>query len=154
MKDLEKHLDSVNRAPAPKQQVRQYVVTAGDQVDEMLGAKLEEIGVQIPLTRLGGGFYLFGTRKIFAKIMNQRLVVRVGGGYMIIDEFLNTYSDMELIRINKMMEYEKVEVYEELKVYRKYKGDNPDAFKHIDPNKRTLIKSPKSKPRPSERGRF
>lgn len=138
----------------PAQKPVQYIVTPGDDIDEMLAAKLKEFGIQIPLTRLGGGFYLFGTRKIFAKIMNKKLVVRVGGGYMIIDEFLATYSDMELIRINKMMESESVEAYEELKIYKRYKDDNPEAFRKIDPNKRTLIKSPKSKLKAHERGRF
>jgi hypothetical protein len=35
---------------------------------------------------------MFGSRKIFAKIMNDKLVIRVGGGYMLIDEFLPTYG--------------------------------------------------------------
>lgn len=132
----------------------EFVPVPGDDLDALLAEKLRAYGVNIPLTRLGGGFYLFGTRKIFAKIMNGKLVVRVGGGYMVIDEFLATYSDMELIRINKMLENEGVEAYEELKVYKKYKDENPEAFKKIDPKKRTLIKSPKSKPKAHERGRF
>ena len=45
-------------------------------------------GCEVPLKRLGGGYYMFGTRKIFAKIMNDKLVVRVGGGYMTIEEFI------------------------------------------------------------------
>ena len=47
----------------------------------------------MPIKRLGNGFYLFGTRKIFAKIMNGKLVIRVGGGYMVIEEFIATYAD-------------------------------------------------------------
>jgi hypothetical protein len=31
---------------------------------------------------------MFGSRKVFAKIMNDKLVIRVGGGFMLIDEFL------------------------------------------------------------------
>ena len=42
---------------------------------------------------------MFGTRKIYAKIMNGRLVIRVGGGYMVIDEFIATYAEVE---VNKM----------------------------------------------------
>jgi len=47
----------------------------------------------VPIKRLGGGFYLFGLKKIFAKIMNGKLVIRVGGGYMIIEEFIQSYAD-------------------------------------------------------------
>jgi hypothetical protein len=42
----------------------------------------------IPIKRLGDGFYIFGTRKILVKLMNGKLVVRVGGGFMSIEEFL------------------------------------------------------------------
>ena len=144
-------LKELNKKPVKK---IEYIVVQGDDVDALLADAMRKYGVSIPLTRLGGGFYLFGTRKIYAKIMNGKLVVRVGGGYMVIDEFLATYSDMELIRINKMLEKEDVDAYEELKVYKKYKEENPEAFKKIDPRKRTLIKSPTSKMKPSERGRF
>ena len=37
--------------------------------------------IAVPIRRIGEGFYLFGTRKIFAKVLNNKLVVRVGGGY-------------------------------------------------------------------------
>ena len=147
-------LRELNKKPVKKAPEVVYMVTPSDDIDAMLAEKMREFGINIPLTRLGGGFYLFGTRKIFAKIMNNKLVVRVGGGYMVIDEFLATYSDMELIRINKMMENEGVDAYEELKVYKKYKDENPEAFKKLDPKKRTLIKSPKSKMKASDRGKF
>ena len=39
---------------------------------------------------------MFGSRKIFAKIMNDKLVIRVGGGYMVINEFLETYGTSEM----------------------------------------------------------
>ena len=38
--------------------------------------------VSVPIRRMEPGFYLFGTRKIYAKVLNNKLVVRVGGGYM------------------------------------------------------------------------
>ena len=146
---------NLEKKPAPVKAPKiEFVPVKGDDIDALLAEAMNQFECDIPLTRLGGGFYLFGTKKIFAKIMNGRLVVRVGGGYMVIDEFLATYSDMELIRINKMMSNEGVEVYEELKVYKKYKDENPEAFKCIDPRRRTIIKSPTSKPKPHERGRF
>lgn len=41
---------------------------------------------------------MFGTKKIYAKIMNNKLVVRVGGGFMGIEEFISTYGESELNR--------------------------------------------------------
>ena len=37
-----------------------------------------------------------------AKILNGKLVIRVGGGYMIIEEFIATYADGEMAKIAKM----------------------------------------------------
>jgi hypothetical protein len=42
---------------------------------------------------------MFGTKKIFAKILSNKLVVRVGGGFMGIDEFINTYGESEMTKI-------------------------------------------------------
>ena len=56
----------------------------------------------MPIRRLGGGFYLFGTRKIYAKVMNMKLVVRVGGGFMNFTEFIDTYALVELKKINEL----------------------------------------------------
>ena len=75
------------------------------------------------MTRLGEGYYIFGTRKIFMKIQNGRLVVRVGGGYMYIDEFLETYSQSELNHIDTQMSKEGVNRYEDLKIYKTYVED-------------------------------
>jgi hypothetical protein len=36
---------------------------------------------------------MFGTKKISAKAMNGKLFVRVGGGYLSIDEYIKTYGD-------------------------------------------------------------
>lgn len=38
---------------------------------------------------------MYGSKKIFAKIMNGKLIIRVGGGYMLIDEFLKNYAEQE-----------------------------------------------------------
>jgi hypothetical protein len=46
---------------------------------------------------------MFGSKKIFAKIMNGKLVIRVGGGYMLIDEFLRNYAQIERDKAMEMM---------------------------------------------------
>lgn len=79
-----------------------YKAVKGDEVDEMLAMYMKDCPV--PVKRLGGGFYLFGTRKIYAKIMNGKLVVRVGGGYMFISEFIASYSEPEINKLTKICE--------------------------------------------------
>ena len=74
----------------------------GDLLDEMIGQYIHQANCPVPIKRLGNGYYIFGTRKIYAKILNGKLVIRVGGGYMIIEEFINTYGEQELVKINKI----------------------------------------------------
>jgi DNA repair exonuclease SbcCD ATPase subunit len=75
--------------PKPK---FKYIPVKGDKVDEKMAGYMNNFDMNVPMQRLGDGQYMFGTRKVYAKIMNDKLVVRVGGGFMLIDEFLPTYG--------------------------------------------------------------
>ena len=88
-----------------------YKATKGDQMDEMLGQWINTHGCEFEIRRLGGGFYMFGEKKIYAKIINGKLIIRVGGGYMSIDEFMQHYGALELARQQRDYEIE----YESLK---------------------------------------
>jgi hypothetical protein len=80
-----------------------YKSIKGDLVDELLAKCLNQVNCPVPIKRLGNGYYMFGTKKIFAKIMNGKLVIRVGGGFMVIEEFIATYAEVEM---NKMRNLE------------------------------------------------
>merc|ERR1712086_1074952 len=77
-----------------------YTPIKGDKVDEKMAVYINNFDMDVPIQRLGDGQYMFGSRKIFAKIMNDKLVIRVGGGYMLIDEFLPTYGQQELDKLD------------------------------------------------------
>jgi len=47
------------------------------------------------------GHYKFGTKKITAVLVNERLMIRVGGGYMTAEEFITTYTPQEIIKVNR-----------------------------------------------------
>jgi len=76
-----------------------YTGQGGDDVDELLQDYLNHHDCAVPIQKLFDGTYLFGTRKITAKVLNGKLMVRVGGGYMSIDEFIDTYGETELKKI-------------------------------------------------------
>ncbi len=52
-----------------------YKAIKGDQIDELLANFLSISGCPIPIRRLGDGFYMFGSRKIYAKVINGKLVI-------------------------------------------------------------------------------
>jgi predicted RNase H-like nuclease (RuvC/YqgF family) len=84
----------------PKMRVK-YIPVKGDKTDERMAIYMNNFDLDVPMVRTGEGNYVFGTRKIFAKIMNEKLVIRVGGGFMLIEEFLPTYGQQELDKINQ-----------------------------------------------------
>lgn len=56
----------------------------------------------MPIRRLEPGYYLFGTKKIYAKVLNYKLVVRVGGGYMSFTEFIEQNAASEEKKIKEL----------------------------------------------------
>jgi len=108
IRELERQLnEKVEAPPPPKPEPPKrelYKAVKGDLVDELLAKYINKMGIPIPIKRLGDGYYLFGTKKILAKIMNGKLVIRVGGGYMSIEEFIAQYAEPELIKVNQLKE--------------------------------------------------
>jgi len=98
--ELEKKITGVERMKKPTAPV--YKAAKGDAVDEMLARYINQTNCKVPITRLQGGYYLFGTKKIYTTIVNGKLVVRVGGDYMMITEFIDTYAESELHKLEKM----------------------------------------------------
>ncbi|CAI2359822.1 unnamed protein product [Moneuplotes crassus] len=76
-----------------------FTPDSGDNVDVMLHDYIQGAEHSIPFKKLGGGHYMFGTKKIYAKIMNGNLVVKVGGGFMSIEEFIEAYGESELEKV-------------------------------------------------------
>jgi hypothetical protein len=68
--------------------VPKYKSVKGDQIDEMMGIALTKANINLKVARTSAGKYLFGTKNIMCKIVNGKLVIRVGGGYMGTDEFI------------------------------------------------------------------
>lgn len=69
-----------------------------DEVDQMLYDFKEVKGSSILIQKLSQNNYIFGTKKIYAKVSNGVLLIRVGGGFMDIENFYNTYGEIELVR--------------------------------------------------------
>jgi chromosome segregation ATPase len=77
------------RSLKPKKKLNWYKPIKGDLIDELIAKYFNAMSRPMPVKRLGDGFYIFGTRKIYVKLLVGKLVVRVGGGFMSIDEFMS-----------------------------------------------------------------
>jgi hypothetical protein len=85
-------------------QIKLYKPVVGDVVDEMFAGFLNKAKLTIEVQRISASNYMFGTKKILAKIINGRLVIRVGGGYMNAEEFIEQYGKIEMMKMMKMEE--------------------------------------------------
>jgi hypothetical protein len=102
IQDKDKIIEIMNKRIREKQNKPVFTLPKGDLIDQMLSHYVNQANCPVPIRKIGNGFYLFGTKKIYAKILNGKLVIRVGGGFMIIEEFIATYADAEMNKISKM----------------------------------------------------
>ncbi len=89
----------------PQKKLDWYRPIKGDIVDELIAKYFNSLPKPMPVKRLGDGFYIFGTRKIFVKLVAGKLVVRVGGGFMSIGEFMEQYASMEFEKVEQMISH-------------------------------------------------
>jgi len=82
-----------------------YVPDSADQVDAQLADYInnypERSRLRVMFMRESEGVYQFGSRRVYVRVERDKIVVRVGGGYLSIDEFLDVYTPMELDRIER-----------------------------------------------------
>lgn len=103
-KRLQQNLDSaMDCIPAPQRQSSRYVPAKGDKIDKRLSVFINKSkNLPIQFIRIGEGLYTFGTKKIAVKILNGKIVIRVGGGYLMIEEFLRLYTFSELKKLSEI----------------------------------------------------
>lgn len=87
-----------------KQSSNIYIAHKHDGIDKALANYLnafpERGQLKILFLRESEGVYQFGARRVYIKIeKGNNIVVRVGGGYMDIDTFLNHFTEAEVTRI-------------------------------------------------------
>lgn len=72
-----------------------YKPILGDDIDMLFAQALAHLNLNMPVARVSEGNYTLGSKKIKCNIVNGRLLVRVGGGYMAIEEYLEQYGKAE-----------------------------------------------------------
>lgn len=83
-----------------------YIPTLDDPVDVALFEYIKscEAPIPIPFTREEEGIYLFGTKRVFLKLENGNLAIRIGGGFTSIQNFIEIYTPIELERQEEAIE--------------------------------------------------
>jgi len=104
-----------------------------DVVDQMIFDFKEQKKIDIFIQKLSPNNYLFGTKRIYAKVVNEKLLVRVGGGFMDIDGFYLNYGQDEYFKWQRLQEKQR------------QAQEEPSSFKHSKTllMKKQTIRSPK-----------
>lgn len=103
-RELEEKYAALKRELSAVKVAKAYKPMKGDAVDELFAQHMNKACLNLPVKRLAPGKYLFGTKQILAKIINGKLVIRVGGGYMSADEFIEQYGKIEIMKLMREQE--------------------------------------------------
>lgn len=106
LKDAESEIDALKEYIVElKSRVAVYIPVREDDVDKRLAEYInnypDRSKLKIMFMRESEGIYLFGTRKIYVRVEQGKIIIRVGGGYLTIDEFLDIYTPVELERLER-----------------------------------------------------
>jgi hypothetical protein len=83
-----------------KSRIAVYIPVKGDSIDKRLAEYINNFPdrqkLKIMFMRESDGVYQFGTKRVTVRVDKDKINIRVGGGYLSIDEFLDQYTPIEL----------------------------------------------------------
>ena len=86
-----------------KKRYELYIPVKGDPIDIRLAEYInnypDRSRLKIMFQRESEGVYIFGTKRVNVRVDNNNINVRVGGGYLSIDEFIEQYTPSEMERM-------------------------------------------------------
>jgi len=106
LKDAEVEIGSLQQYIIDlKQRIAVYIPMKDDAVDKKLAEYInnypERSKLKIMFMRESDGVYQFGSKRVAVKVEKQGIKIRVGGGYLSIDEFLDQYTPIELEKLQR-----------------------------------------------------
>ena len=88
-----------------KARVAVYVPLKDDPIDEKMAEFINNYPdrnrLKIMFVRESEGVYEFGSKRVHVRIEKGRIKIRVGGGYLSIDEFLDQNTPIELEKLER-----------------------------------------------------
>ena len=88
-----------------KSRIAVYIPVKGDVIDKKIAEYINNYPdrqkLKIMFMRESEGVYQFGTKRIGVKVAKDKIEIRVGGGFLSIDEFLDQYTPAELEKLER-----------------------------------------------------
>ena len=97
MKDCEHEIDALKAYIIDlKSRIAVYIPVQNDSIYKKLAEYInnypERAKLKIMFLRESEGIYQFGTKKVYVRVDQDKINIRVGGGFLSIDEFLDQYT--------------------------------------------------------------
>jgi hypothetical protein len=88
-----------------KSRIAVYIPVKNDSVDKRIAEYINNYPdrqkLKIMFMRESEGVYQFGSKRVHVKVDKDKINIRVGGGYLSIDEFLDQYTPVELEKLER-----------------------------------------------------
>ena len=88
-----------------KSRIAVYIPVKNDTIDKKLAEYINNYPdrqkLKIMFMRESEGVYQFGSKRVHVKVDKDKINIRVGGGYLSIDEFLDQYTPQELEKLER-----------------------------------------------------
>ncbi len=88
-----------------KSRIAVYIPVKSDNIDTKLAEYINNYPdrqkLKIMFMRESEGVYEFGSKRVFVKVERGKIIIKVGGGNLSIDEFLDQYTPTELERLER-----------------------------------------------------
>ena len=106
LKDAEIEIESLKQYVMDlKSRIAVYIPVKDDVIDRRLAEYINNYPdrqkLKIMFMRESEGVYEFGSKRVYVKVDKDKINVRVGGGYLSIDEFLDQYTPTELEKLER-----------------------------------------------------
>ena len=106
LKDTEEEIETLKHYIIDlKSRIAVYIPAKGDTVDKKLAEYINNYPdrqkLKIMFLRESEGVYEFGQKRISVKVERDKIQIKVGGGYLSIDEFIDQYTPAELERLER-----------------------------------------------------
>ena len=88
-----------------KSRIAVYIPVKNDPVDKKLAEYINNYPdrqkLKIMFMRESEGVYEFGSKRIMVKVERDKIQIKVGGGFLSIDEFIDQYTPVELEKLER-----------------------------------------------------
>ena len=88
-----------------KSRIAVYIPVKGDATDQKLAEYINNYPdrqkLKIMFMRESAGVYEFGSKRIRVDVQREKITIKVGGGFLSIDEFLDQYTPDELAKLER-----------------------------------------------------